>query len=137
MLLLSGGVSAGKYDIVERVLADLGAEFYFDRVLIMPGQPLVFGRAQGKFFFGLPGNPASTMVTFEIFARAAVELLAGQRDPHAAADLDPASPPASARRPASRAFCRPSSAPTAPKSRRCPGKARATFRRWPAPTRSW
>ncbi len=80
LLLLSGGVSAGKYDIVERVLADLGAEFYFDRVLIMPGQPLVFGRAQGKFFFGLPGNPASTMVTFEVFARAAVELLGGQRE---------------------------------------------------------
>jgi molybdopterin molybdotransferase len=78
LLLLSGGVSAGKYDIVERVLADVGAEFYFDRVLIMPGQPLVFGKARGKFFFGLPGNPASTMVTFEIFARAAVELLAGQ-----------------------------------------------------------
>jgi molybdopterin molybdotransferase len=80
MLLLSGGVSAGKYDIVERVLADVGAEFYFDRVLIMPGQPLVFGQARGKFFFGLPGNPASTMVTFEIFARAAVELLAGQSE---------------------------------------------------------
>ena len=80
MLLLSGGVSAGKYDIVERVLADLGAEFYFDRVLIMPGQPLVFGHARGKFFFGLPGNPASTMVTFEIFARSAVELLGGQTE---------------------------------------------------------
>jgi molybdopterin molybdotransferase len=80
LLLLSGGVSAGKYDIVEKVLADLGAEFFFDRVLIMPGQPLVFGRAQGKFFFGLPGNPASTLVTFEIFARAAVELLAGQNE---------------------------------------------------------
>jgi len=80
LLLLSGGVSAGKYDIVERVLADLGAEFYFDRVLIMPGQPLVFGKARGKFFFGLPGNPASTMVTFEIFGRAAVELLGGQKD---------------------------------------------------------
>jgi molybdopterin molybdotransferase len=78
LLLLSGGVSAGKYDIVERVLADCGAEFCFDRVLIQPGQPLVFGRARGKFFFGLPGNPASTMVTFEIFARAAVELLGGQ-----------------------------------------------------------
>jgi molybdopterin molybdotransferase len=78
LLLLSGGVSAGKYDIVERVLADLGAEFYFDRVLIQPGQPLVFGRARERFFFGLPGNPASTMVTFEIFARAAVELLGGQ-----------------------------------------------------------
>lgn len=78
LLLLSGGVSAGKYDIVERVLADFGAEFYFDRVLIQPGQPLVFGRAQGKFVFGLPGNPASTMITFEVFARAAVELLGGE-----------------------------------------------------------
>jgi molybdopterin molybdotransferase len=80
MLLVSGGVSAGKYDIVERVLADLGAEFYFDRVLIMPGQPLVFGKARDKFFFGLPGNPASTMVTFEIFGRSAVELLGGQKE---------------------------------------------------------
>jgi molybdopterin molybdotransferase len=77
LLLLSGGVSAGKYDIVERVLADLGAKFYFDRVLVQPGQPLVFGTAKGTFFFGLPGNPASTMVTFEVFARAAVELLGG------------------------------------------------------------
>lgn len=77
LLLLSGGVSAGKYDVVEEVLAGLGAEFFFDRVLIQPGQPLVFGRAKGKFFFGLPGNPASTMVTFELFARAALELLAG------------------------------------------------------------
>ena len=77
LLLLSGGVSAGKYDVVEEVLAGLGAEFFFDRVRIQPGQPLVFGRARGKFFFGLPGNPASTMVTFEVFARAAVELLGG------------------------------------------------------------
>ncbi|HUP02455.1 MAG TPA: gephyrin-like molybdotransferase Glp [Bryobacteraceae bacterium] len=80
LLLISGGVSAGKYDIVERVLAGLGAEFFFDRVLIQPGQPVVFGRARGKFFFGLPGNPASTMVTFEIFARAALELIGGQRE---------------------------------------------------------
>ena len=80
LLLISGGVSAGKYDIVERVLADLGAEFFFDRVLIQPGQPLVFGQVRGKFFFGLPGNPASTMVTFEVFARAALELLAGQHE---------------------------------------------------------
>jgi molybdopterin molybdotransferase len=80
LLLLSGGVSAGKYDIVERVLSSLGAEFFFDRVAIQPGQPLVFGRVQGKFFFGLPGNPGSTMVTFEVFARAAVELIAGQSE---------------------------------------------------------
>ncbi len=81
LLLVSGGVSAGKYDLVESVLAKFGAEFYFDRVLIQPGQPLVFGRAQGTFFFGLPGNPASTMVCFEVFARAAVELLAGRQNP--------------------------------------------------------
>jgi len=78
LLVLSGGVSAGKYDIVERVLGDAGAEFFFDRVLIQPGQPLVFGQARGRFFFGLPGNPASTMVTFELFARAALELVGGQ-----------------------------------------------------------
>ncbi|HEY1342423.1 MAG TPA: gephyrin-like molybdotransferase Glp [Bryobacteraceae bacterium] len=80
LLLLSGGVSAGKYDVVEPVLEGLGAEFFFDRVLIQPGQPLVFGRARGKFFFGLPGNPSSTMVTFEIFARAALEALSGQEE---------------------------------------------------------
>lgn len=79
LLLLSGGVSAGKYDFVEPVLAELGAEFFFDRVLIQPGQPLVFGSARDRFFFGLPGNPASTMVTFELFGRAALELLAGQQ----------------------------------------------------------
>jgi molybdopterin molybdotransferase len=78
LLLLSGGVSAGRYDVVEDVLTALDAEFYFDRVLIQPGQPLVFGRVRDRFFFGLPGNPASTLVTFEIFARAALELLAGQ-----------------------------------------------------------
>lgn len=80
LLLLSGGVSAGKYDYVEPVLAEFGAEFFFDRVLIQPGQPLVFGRARERFFFGLPGNPASTMVTFEVFGRAAVELLGGQAE---------------------------------------------------------
>jgi molybdopterin molybdotransferase len=77
LLLISGGVSAGKYDIVEKVLGELGAEFYFDHALIQPGQPVVFGRVDDTFFFGLPGNPASTMVTFEIFARAGLELLGG------------------------------------------------------------
>ena len=80
LLLISGGVSAGKYDVVERVLAAMGAEFFFDRVLIQPGQPLVFGRVCSRFFFGLPGNPASTMVTFELFVRAALELRGGQAE---------------------------------------------------------
>lgn len=80
LLLLSGGVSAGKYDVVEKALEQAGATFYFDRVAIQPGQPLVFGEARGTFFFGLPGNPGSTMVTFEMFARPVVELLAGQNE---------------------------------------------------------
>ena len=75
LLLLSGGVSAGKYDVVEPALTELGATFFFDRVLIQPGQPLVFGRVGSTFFFGLPGNPGATMVTFELFARAAIDLL--------------------------------------------------------------
>lgn len=77
LVMLSGGVSAGKYDVVEQVLADFGTQFHFDRVLIQPGQPLVFGSARGRFIFGLPGNPASTMVTFELFARAAIDLASG------------------------------------------------------------
>lgn len=81
LLLLSGGVSAGKYDLVEKVLAEFGAVFFFDRVKIQPGQPLVFGKAQGKIFFGLPGNPGSTMITFETIARAALEKAQGLRDP--------------------------------------------------------
>lgn len=80
LLLLSGGVSAGKYDFVEAALAECGAEFFFDRVLIQPGQPLVFGKAREKFFFGLPGNPASTMVTFELFARTALDLISGANE---------------------------------------------------------
>jgi len=80
LLLLSGGVSMGKFDLVEKVLADFEAEFFFDGVAIQPGRPLVFGRAQGTFFFGLPGNPLSTMVTFELFARPALALLSGEPD---------------------------------------------------------
>ncbi len=81
LLLLSGGVSMGKYDLVEQVLADLSAEFFFNGAEIQPGRPIVFGRAPGRdrptHFFGLPGNPVSTMVCFELFARAMVEALAG------------------------------------------------------------
>ena len=80
MLLLSGGVSMGKYDLVEAVLAELEAELFFTQVLIQPGKPLVFGRTTGKPFFGLPGNPISTMVTFEIFGRLALARLAGVAD---------------------------------------------------------
>jgi molybdopterin molybdotransferase len=124
LLLLTGGVSMGKYDLVEQVLARFGAEFFFTGAQIQPGRPVVFGRvpcaasapvregeAHGsagnernaslgghgfsraakitresgalapeghKYFFGLPGNPVSTMVTFELFARPLLEALAGR-----------------------------------------------------------
>ncbi|MGH9758781.1 MAG: molybdopterin molybdotransferase MoeA, partial [Candidatus Acidiferrales bacterium] len=77
ILVLSGGVSAGKHDLVEPVLRELGAEFFFDAVAMRPGRPAVFGWCQGKPVFGLPGNPVSTMVTFELFVLPAVELLSG------------------------------------------------------------
>ena len=76
-LLLSGGVSMGKYDLVENVLKALGAEFFFDAVAIRPGKPAVFGICHGKPVFGLPGNPVSTMVTFELFVAPAIDLLSG------------------------------------------------------------
>lgn len=76
-LVLSGGVSMGKYDLVEKVLKAMGAEFFFDAVTIRPGKPAVFGMCQGKPVFGLPGNPVSTMVTFELFVTPAIDLLSG------------------------------------------------------------
>jgi molybdopterin molybdotransferase len=109
LLLLAGGVSAGKYDFVEQVLSEFQAEFFFTGALIQPGKPVVFGRVphgvaranrdsgghgfrradqvaeetgasvpgRFRYFFGLPGNPISTMVTFELFARPVIDALAG------------------------------------------------------------
>ncbi len=77
ILVLSGGVSAGKYDLVETVLSRLGAESFFDAVKIRPGRPAVFGICRDAFVFGLPGNPVSTMVTFELFVVPAIDLLSG------------------------------------------------------------
>jgi molybdopterin molybdotransferase len=123
LLLLTGGVSMGKYDLVEQALAEFEAEFFFTGAQIQPGRPVVFGRVpcgagaparervghsiggserntpsgghdvsrgdkitkeagvlapEGHtYFFGLPGNPVSTMVTFELFARPLLEALAG------------------------------------------------------------
>jgi molybdopterin molybdotransferase len=101
LLLLAGGVSMGRYDLVEQVLAEFRAEFFFTGAEIQPGRPIVFGRVPCKagapfdftqdglareektaperhqYFFGLPGNPVSTMVTFELFARPVLEALSG------------------------------------------------------------
>jgi len=77
VLVLSGGVSMGKYDLVETALKEVGTEFYFDAVAIRPGKPAVFGMCRGVPVFGLPGNPVSTMVTFELFVAPAIDLLSG------------------------------------------------------------
>jgi len=107
LLLLAGGVSVGKYDFVEQVLGEFQAEFFFTGALIQPGKPVVFGRvprgtagvsrdsegvsgadqgahetgasapASFRYFFGLPGNPVSTMVTFELFVRPVIDALTG------------------------------------------------------------
>jgi molybdopterin molybdotransferase len=67
----------GKYDLVEDVLKELGADVHFDAVAIRPGKPAVFATLDGKPIFGLPGNPISTMVTFLLFVTPAIDLLSG------------------------------------------------------------
>jgi molybdopterin molybdotransferase len=88
LLVISGGVSAGKFDLVEPALARIGARFHFTGVRIQPGKPTVFGelpRSRGAGsptlpFFGLPGNPVSTAVTFLLFAAPVLAALAGIRE---------------------------------------------------------
>ncbi len=78
LLLLSGGVSMGKYDFVEQALVRLGAEFLFTGVKIQPGRPVVYGKLPQHYFFGLPGNPVSTLVTFLLFAQPLIAALSGE-----------------------------------------------------------
>jgi molybdopterin molybdotransferase len=95
LMLLSGGVSMGKYDLVEQALAEMGAEFFFTGAKIQPGKPVVFGRVKGQgsgirdqgldkqewvYFFGLPGNPISTEVCFRLFVAPLLRALAGQME---------------------------------------------------------
>jgi len=77
IVLLSGGVSKGDYDYVPEVLEENGMTTLFHRVAIKPGRPLLFGRKEDKFVFGLPGNPVSTFVTFEVFVKSLIYHLAG------------------------------------------------------------
>jgi molybdopterin molybdotransferase len=81
LLIVSGGVSAGKYDLVKPGLRELGVEFHFERVRVQPGQPTAFGISNSKPVFGLPGNPGSSLITYQLFARPALELLAGIDEP--------------------------------------------------------
>jgi molybdopterin molybdotransferase len=79
IIISSAGVSVGTFDMVRTVLNELG-EVSFWRVNLRPGKPLAFGHLQGVPFFGLPGNPVSAMVTFEVFARPAILRLLGRND---------------------------------------------------------
>jgi molybdopterin molybdotransferase len=81
VVITSGGVSMGDYDLVKAALREIGAEIYFDQVSIRPGKPTVFARRGETYFFGLPGNPVSTSVTFNVFARPAIRRLQGASDP--------------------------------------------------------
>ena len=72
ILILSGGVSVGDYDFTKPALRELGAEIFFEKVALRPGKPLVFAKLNGCFIFGLPGNPVSVAVTFELFVRQAI-----------------------------------------------------------------
>ncbi len=79
ILVLSGGVSMGDYDFTKAVFKDLGAEMNFWKLAIRPGQPLAFGKIHEKLAFGLPGNPVSSMVTFEQLVRPAMLKMGGHR----------------------------------------------------------
>src|SRR5207302_869309 len=77
VLVLSGGVSAGKLDLVPGVLQQLGVEAHFHKVAMKPGKPVFFGTRDGHLVFGLPGNPVSSLVCFELFVRPAIRRLMG------------------------------------------------------------
>jgi molybdopterin molybdotransferase len=81
VLVTSGGVSVGPHDLVRRVEADLGVEEVFWRVAVKPGKPVSFGVRGSTLVFGLPGNPVSSLVCFELFVRPAVLALQGALDP--------------------------------------------------------
>lgn len=81
VLVLSGGVSAGMYDLVPKVLNQLGVEQVFHKVAFKPGKPIWFGRHDNGLVFGLPGNPVSTLACFSLFVRTAIEARSGVKNP--------------------------------------------------------
>lgn len=81
VLILTGGVSVGKYDLTKTALKELGAKIYFDKVALRPGKPTVFARLNDTLIFGLPGNPVSAAVTFHLFVRVALLQMQGATQP--------------------------------------------------------
>ena len=82
LIVTSGGVSMGVYDLTKAALKELDAELFFERIALRPGKPTVFARLpSGTLFFGLPGNPVSVAVTFNLFARTALLAMQGATEP--------------------------------------------------------
>ena len=81
VLVTSGGVSVGPHDLVRTIEAELGVEEVFWKVAVKPGKPVSFGVRDGTLVFGLPGNPVSSLVCFELFVRPALRALQGAREP--------------------------------------------------------
>jgi molybdenum cofactor synthesis domain-containing protein len=84
VLITSGGVSMGVYDFTKAALKELGAEIFFERVALRPGKPTVFARLGNTLVFGLPGNPVSVAVTFNLFTRTALRVMQGAQQPQLA-----------------------------------------------------
>lgn len=82
VVMLSGGVSMGDYDLVKPALRQLGAEVFVEKVAMHPGKPTVFAKSGDKVIFGLPGNPVSVAVSFHLFARPALLKMQGASEIH-------------------------------------------------------
>lgn len=81
VVLIAGGMSVGDFDVVPAVLNDLGVTVHFRQIRVKPGKPILFGTtAKGKLVFGLPGNPVSAFVGFELFVRPAIRILGGHAE---------------------------------------------------------
>ncbi len=80
ILITTGGVSVGKYDLTKAALTELGAQLYFEKLRLKPGKPTVFAKLNKTFVFGLPGNPVSAAVTYYLFVRTAIRLMQSARE---------------------------------------------------------
>lgn len=80
IVIITGGVSIGKYDFTKTALLELGAEIFFDKIALKPGKPTVFAKLGDTFIFGLPGNPVSAAVTFQLFVRLLIMLMQNAAD---------------------------------------------------------
>ncbi len=77
ILIMSGGVSMGEYDLVGEVMKDINTHIYFEKVALRPGKPVIFGRKDNTLIFALPGNPVASFVTFELFIYPAIRKMMG------------------------------------------------------------